>query len=258
VSAWSSTVTSTTPSVVLAQKALSLDGTTGGRVQMGTSFGAGGQPLALGGLSYLIPISGRTSQAYTLMGWDQGDASITPSRALQWDVSQNRAGWKEQGAGLHGVGGFPSGKWVYWVATRNNDSANTIRATFCDLSTGVWATMYEGAISVVAPSTTGTFVIGSLTRANVGNSWAGYFLAGWKGHAFLTEAQMQAPVLSSSSGFYVDPALLLSIPSVESVWLAYDPANPIQDRKSTANETSRTAGVTVFDSGAPNLPLKVN
>jgi unsaturated chondroitin disaccharide hydrolase len=250
------TVTSGAPTLVLARYALALDGADD-KVVLSNGGGAGGEPLAWGALAWLTVLPARAQQSYTIIGFPT--TGSTPGRSLGVDRVNDRAGWGDNAIGTRGPAGFPADKWVFLVATRNNDAAGEIRGMFCDMATGVWSALYDntspGAFSVTSA---GSLIIGGISPTNTTLCWSGRFLAAFKAHAFYTQAQMQALVSSQSGQFYVDPAALLAAPSVENVWsTGTDPAAALQDLKGTAHQSSRV-GTTVYDAGSATLPLKVS
>jgi hypothetical protein len=249
-------ITSSAPSLVLARYALNLNGTTSKIILTPSSYD-GTEPLTMGALVYLIPISGRTVR-YNPIGLPSAADNTAPARSITYDPA-NGAGWWDVALGPHGQSGMPSGKWVWLVAARNNDSTGQIRAEFCDMTTGVWSTLYQAGNTAwpVSAASGSIIVIGGISRTNVAAGWAGYWLAGFKANIYYTDAQIRATVSSGGGGFYIDPAVLQAAPSVESVWRADDPSNPISDLVGTANETSRS-NITVYDAGAATLPLKVS
>lgn len=254
LSAATATVTSGTPQLVLARYALGLDGADD-KVVLSNGGGFGAEPLTFAALVYLTVLPARTAQSYYAMGFPSSGS--TPGRSLGVDRTADRAGWHDQVIGNRGVAGFPADKWCWLVASRNNDANGTIRATFCDLSTGVWPTLYEGTSTSFAPTSAGSLILGALSPTQATSTWSGRCLAAFKAHAFYTEAQMKALVSSQAGQFYIDPAVLLAAPSAENVWsTSNDPAAAIHDLKGTAHETSRV-GTTVYDAGSAVLPLKV-
>jgi hypothetical protein len=254
-------ITTTTPSLVLARNALKLDPAVGGKVVLSAPAGSEGQglePITMGALAYLIPVAGRTVR-YNALGLTRTGDPTTPTRSVTWDPTNDWCGWWDVILGPHGATGLPANKWVFIVAGRNNDAAGTIRAEYCDMTTGVWSTLYQNGNTTwsVATAAGAAVIIGGISRTNTVATWSGYWLAGFKCNAFLTDAQIKALVSSQSGVFYVDPADLLAAPSVESVWRGDTPATPIADLKGPYDESSRV-GVSTYDAGSGILPLKVS
>jgi hypothetical protein len=240
---------------VLARYALALAGGTD-RIILANAGSVGVEPLTIGGLVYFTPGAARRYQALAL----PADVS-TPARALVVDTSTDRAGWDDQANGPRGQTGFPTGTWVWLCASR--DVGGTIRAIYCNMATGVWSALYTSptAGSITAAASAGNIVIGNAAQSTSGTiAWIGRFLVGFKANAYYTQAQMQAPVVSSGGTFYVDPAALLAAPSREHVWRADNPSQPIQDSVGTAHElaTGGRVGTSVYDAGSAILPLKVS
>jgi hypothetical protein len=173
--------------------------------------------------------------------------------------------WDMAFGGLY-IQSVPFDTWVLCVVTRATDASRTIRCWYCNLQTGVWATMAEwtGADNGY-PASADILNNDMLIGAGFINDTSGFpgliGLVG-SGAAFLTDAQVKTLVTTTSGQAYVDPAAMLALPSNDHAWKTSGPTSdslvaPFQDLRGSSHENQRIGALPYGAPGAV-FPIKVN